>query len=106
MDLSKVMFELKSEPGFREQVGMILIHNGVVRGYSRDGKKVKKLKVSYDYEKIYRIKESYEKRDGIFKILIEAREGEFFPGDDLLWIVVAGDIRENVKRVLSEVLRK
>ena len=51
-----------------------------------------------------RIVKEYSKKPGIFKILIHAKEGEFKPGDDLLYIVVAGDIRDNVKPVLSEVL--
>ena len=30
--------------------------------------------------------------------------GTFQPGDDLLYIIVAGDIRENIKPVLAELL--
>lgn len=41
---------------------------------------------------------------GIFAILAEAREGLLKPGDDLLFLVVAGDIRENVKSVFAELL--
>ena len=37
-------------------------------------------------------------------IIIEALAGRFVPGDDLLYIIVAGDVRENVKPVLAEVL--
>ena len=31
-------------------------------------------------------------------------EGELFVGDDLLYVVVAGDLRENVFGVMSEVI--
>ena len=105
MDLNKALAELKKTPGFADRVGMVLIHNGVVRGYSRDGqKKIKELSVKPDQETIAAIKQEYGQRPGIFAVLIQAREGIFRPGDDLLHIIVAGDIRENVKPVLSEVL--
>jgi molybdopterin synthase catalytic subunit len=35
---------------------------------------------------------------------VEAKSGRLKPGDDLLFIIVAGDIRENVKPVLSDLL--
>lgn len=45
-----------------------------------------------------------ERRPGIFCILAEAVDGELRPGDDVLFLVVAGDIRENVKAVFAELL--
>jgi len=104
MEIAKVLSILKNDPNFKENVGMILIHNGVVRGISRNGKKVKKLVIKSDNNKIEQIRKKYESRNGIFKIFIEPRSGEFEPGDDLLWIIVAGDVRENVKEVLSGLL--
>jgi len=106
MDIAKVLATLKKDSNFTDNVGMILIHNGVVRGISREGKKVKKLLVKTDNRKIEQIKKKYESKKGIFKIKIEANAGEFEPGDDLLWIIVAGDFRENVKEVLSDVLEE
>jgi len=38
---------IKNNPNF-EKVGMILCHNGIVRRYSKDGRKVKALKVELD----------------------------------------------------------
>ena len=105
--LISMLKEVKESDGFEDNVGMILIHNGVVRNWSRkDKKEVKKLKVKVDQNKIKEIADEYSKKNGIFKVLIHAKEGEFKPGDDLLYIVVAGDIRDNVKPVLSEVLDK
>ncbi len=105
--LFSLLEKVKKSEGFEDNVGMILIHNGVVRSWSRKGEgKVKKLKVKVDQEKIKKIEEEYSKKPGIFKVLIHANKGEFKPGDDLLYIVVAGDIRDNVKPVLSQVLDK
>ena len=105
MDISKRIAELKKEPGFRAGVGMILVHNGVVRAWSRkDGREVVALEVTPDLEAIEMIRQDCLTRPGIFSIVIEALEGRFVPGDDLLYIIVAGDLRENVKAVLAEVL--
>lgn len=105
MDISQTIAEMKSNPAFAANVGMVLVHNGVVRAWSRkDGEKVIALEVSPDHRKIEEIRQEYLGRKGIFDIRIEARQGRFIPGDDLLFIVVAGDVRENVKPVLSELL--
>ena len=105
MDVNKTIADLKKEPGFKERVGMVLVHNGVVRGTTRDGgKTVTSIKVTPDTEKINAICAEMEKRPGIFRVLAQANSGELYPGDDLLFLVVAGDIRENVKAVLSEAL--
>lgn len=105
MDINKALKELKNKPGFQDNVGMILIHNGVVRNWSRkDRSKVSGLEVTPDYDKIEHLRQEYLKREGIFDIQIQANSGVFNPGDDLLFIIVAGDIRENIKPVLSELL--
>ncbi len=104
MEIDREIARLKKLPGFKEQVGMILIHNGVVRGTSLKGKNVTALRVKPHYDKIEELIHIYERQKGIFKIVVEAREGVFSPGEDLLWIIVAGDVRENVKKVLSSLL--
>jgi len=104
MDISKKIAELKKKSGFVENVGMVLAHNGIVRGRSRDGQLVKSLQVQTDYARIEKLQAKYSQEQGIFAIEVEAKEGEFLPGEDLLFIVVAGDIRPNVKRVLVELL--
>jgi len=107
MDISSAVNRLKQEPGFQDQVGMVLIHNGVVRGHSRGSREaVDSLKVTPDHDIIETLRREYESRPGIFRIVIQANEGEFSPGQDLLFIIVAGDIRENVHPVLSELLNR
>lgn len=34
MDTTKILADLKKRPGFTENVGMVLVHNGVVRGWA------------------------------------------------------------------------
>lgn len=98
---------MKKHPGFAENVGMVLVHNGVVRSWSRkDKQRVTCLEVRPDHAKIEAIRKEFLTSKGIFDIVIEAKEGKFQPGDDLLFIIVAGDIREHVKPVLSELLER
>ncbi|HPD60264.1 MAG TPA: molybdenum cofactor biosynthesis protein MoaE [Thermodesulfobacteriota bacterium] len=105
MDITKVIAEMKREPRFSENVGMILVHNGVVRGWSRqDHKTIACIEVAVNEKKIVDLQREYSRKPGIYKIIIEYRSGKLMPGDDVLFIVVAGDIRENVKPVLSELL--
>ena len=85
-------------------VGMILCHNGVVRGTSRDGAPVSAVDVAADRETIQRIVDEQKKRPGIIDILVEVNEGRLKVGDDLLTIVVAGYIREHVIPVLADTL--
>jgi len=105
MDISKTIAEMKKRPDFNEKVGMILIHNGTVRSWSRhDRQHVTALETEVDFEKITRLRQEYLERPGIYDIIVEARSGRFTPGDDLLFIIVAGDLRENIKPVLAELL--
>ncbi|RJX25461.1 MAG: molybdenum cofactor biosynthesis protein [Desulfurivibrio sp.] len=105
MDISKTIARMKENPAFAENVGMVLVHNGVVRAWSRQGREnVIALEVTPDLARIEAIRQECLAREGIFDIIIEAKAGRFKPGDDLLFIVVAGDLRENVKPVLAEVL--
>ena len=105
MDITKTINEMKKEPGFADNVGMVLVHNGVVRGWSRkDRSNVEYIDVSPDNEKIEIIRKEFENKPGIYKVVVEAKSGRLKPGDDLLFIIVAGDIRENVKPVLSDLL--
>lgn len=105
MDISKALKELKQRPEFTDNVGMILIHNGVVRNWSRkDRAEVTALEVTPDFDKIETLRQEYLQSEGIYEIIIKAYSGTFQPGDDLLYIIVAGDIRENIKPVLSDLL--
>ncbi len=107
MDITQAIGELKKDPRFTDNVGMILVHNGVVRGWSRQGREdVVALEVTPDQAKVEALRREYETRPGIWRVLVEAKSGRFQPGDDLLYIVVAGDLRENVLAVLTELLNR
>ncbi len=105
MNISQTLAELKKDPEFAKNVGMVLIHNGIVRGWSRgDHSEVTAVEVTPDHARVEALCREYEKKPGIYKVLAEACEGKLYPGDDLLFIIVAGALREDVKPVLAELL--
>ncbi len=105
MDLAKAIADVKNTPGFADNVGMMLIHNGVVRGWSRQNKAgVTAVEITPDNAKIQALCEEFQKRPGIFRATAFCRSGILKPGDDVMYIIVAGDIRENVKSALSDLL--
>ena len=104
MDISKMMEAIKQHPDF-DKVGMVLCHNGIVRSTSRDGRKVTGLSVSVDHRKLDQLVSEQKKRPGIFDIRVEiAEDKDLSIGDDVMLLMVAGDIRENVIAVLTETL--
>jgi molybdopterin synthase catalytic subunit len=104
MNITHMIDTIKKHPDYH-RAGMILCHNGVVRDTSRDGRKVSGLTLSVDHEKLRRVIETYKKKSGIVEILVEIAENtNLAVGDDVMLLVVAGDIRENVITVLSDTL--
>ncbi len=105
MDISAAIAEMKKDPEFAENVGMVLVHNGVVRGWSRaDHSTVTGIEITPDYERMEEIRKEIETREGIWRAVAVANEGPMKPGDDVLFLIVAGDIRENVKPALADLL--
>ena len=106
MNISKMMDEIKQHPDFNK-VGMVLCHNGVVRGTSREGRGVKGLSVSVDHRILDQIVSEQKKRPGIVDIRVEiAEDRDLKIGDDVMLLLVAGDIRENVIAVLTDTLNQ
>jgi len=86
------------------KTGMMLFHNGVVRGTSRQGDKVTNIQVKKDDKKIKEIIKEIENLKGITKADAYVFEGEFSIGDDLMYAAVAGDIRDNVFPALQKLV--
>ena len=104
MGIKQLVHEIKKHPEYAK-VGMILCHNGIVRSTSRDGKAVTGLTVQVDHTRLRSIVEKRKQDPGIIEILVEIREDQRLTvGDDVMYLVVAGDIRENVIHTLQRTL--
>ena len=104
MSLTRLIDNIKKHPDYH-QAGMILCHNGVVRSTSRDGRKVSGLTITVNHDKLQKIIEANKQTPGIIEILVDINENRHLSvGDDVMFLVVAGDIRENVIQVLTDTL--
>ncbi|MBU0544427.1 MAG: molybdenum cofactor biosynthesis protein MoaE [Proteobacteria bacterium] len=104
MNLTVLIERIKKHPNYNN-VGMILCHNGVVRGTSRNGRKVSGLKIAVDHAKLKQVVEENKKMPGIIEILVEiAEDKDLLVGEDVMFLVVAGDIRDNVIKSLNDTL--
>lgn len=85
-------------------IGMYLVHNGVVRETARarvrDGetetRPVRGMRFSYDRETLDAVIADAQELEGIHYIRVWLNEGELQVGDDLMYVLVGGDIRPHV----------
>jgi|GEM_PF-317417 len=66
-----------------ESLGMILVHNGLVRATSKEGRPVSGMKLSYDRAALDELVRRMRDTDGIVDIRILINEGELELGGDL-----------------------
>ncbi|NLO28814.1 MAG: molybdenum cofactor biosynthesis protein MoaE [Actinobacteria bacterium] len=84
---------------------MYLCHNGVVRATARDGAVVTGMDLSYDAGRLREVLAEVAARPGIVATRAWVNEGRLVVGDDIMYALVAGDIRENVFPGLQELVR-
>ncbi|PKQ20315.1 MAG: molybdopterin converting factor [Actinobacteria bacterium HGW-Actinobacteria-6] len=85
--------------------GMYLVHNGVVRGTSRDGRPVSGMILSVDRMRLAELLESARLMEGVTHVRAWVNEGELTIGDDIMYVLVAGDIRDHVFDALGALVR-
>jgi len=87
-----------------ESLGMILVHNGVVRGTAKDGKPVKAMQLSYKQDDLDKCVSRLEKGEGITAIRVWINHGSLNIGDDIMYVLVAGRFRTDVLPVFQELI--
>lgn len=95
--------EVKAQPG-SDAVGMMLAHHGVVRGSSRSGEPVRGMALRADRGRFARALAEAAAMPGVFAVRGWVNEGELAVGDDIMKLLVAGDIRENVIAALQRLV--
>ncbi len=78
------------------RIGMVASHLGIVRGHSRDGRIVTAVEVNYDMNALDNIIKDIKKMPGIIEAMVEVKTGLLNVGDEVMYLAVGGDIRENV----------
>ena len=92
MKLEEMVAQIKAHPHISD-AGMILCHNGIVRGTSRDGRRVKTIRVEADQKLLAKIISEIRSRPGIIEVLAEVNQGVLSVGEDIMRVAIAGDIR-------------
>ena len=95
------------------KIGMYLLHNGTVRASARavvregeDLPPVRKMEFSYDREKVDAAAAEAKALPGISLIRVWLNSGELQPGDDIMYVLIGGDIRPRVVDALNFLVGK
>lgn len=91
------------------KIGMYLTHNGTVRQSAKakvrygaeDTKPVTGMVFSYDQKKVDSIIADTYNMDGIYYIKVWLNEGQLEMGDDIMYVLIGGDIRPRVVDALQ-----
>ena len=89
--------------------GMYLTHNGTVRQTAKakvrygeeNTKAVTGMLFSYDEEKVNAVIADAYKLEGIYYIKVWLNEGQLTLGDDIMYVLIGGDIRPRVVDALN-----
>ncbi len=91
------------------KIGMYLTHNGTVRQTAKakvrygeeNTKEVTGMLFSYDREKVDAVVADTYRMEGIYYIRVWLNEGELKVGDDIMYVLIGGDIRPRVVDALN-----
>ena len=91
------------------KIGMYLTHNGIVRQSARakvrlgaqDTKPVTGMYFSYNQEKVDAVIAETYNLEGIYYIKVWLNQGELSVGDDIMYVLIGGDIRPHVVDALQ-----
>lgn len=96
-----------------ENCGMYLTHNGVVRKtakaqvrWNKESAPVTALRFSYDAKKAEAAVERTKKMPGIYYVRVWLNEGKLSVGDDLMLVLIGGDIRPHVVNALESLVEE
>lgn len=100
--------EAKKDPSAK-RIGMYLTHNGVVRATARalaregdiSAALVSGMAFSYDREKVEAAIADTYKLEGVYYVRVWLNEGELSVGDDIMYILIGGDIRSHTVDALQ-----
>ncbi|GEM_PF-89441 len=97
--------EIKERANF-EDLGMFLAHHGVVRATSKDGRRIREMRLAYDRRKLADLVREMEGREGIVAVRVWINEGLLRIGDGIMYALVAGKFRTTVFPVLEELVSR
>lgn len=106
--MDKWLEEAKADESAKK-IGMYLTHNGIVRESAKakvregaeDTRPVTGMYFSYDSAKVDEAIEATYEMDGIYYIRTWLAEGKLQVGDDIMYVLIGGDIRPHIIEALQ-----
>ena len=92
------------ETADQDSLGMILVHEGIVRGTSKTGARIIGMQLTYDKEKLGGKVDELRAKEGIVDIRVWINSGKLKVGDDIMLALVAGRFRTDILPVFVELL--
>ena len=91
------------------QIGMYLTHSGIVRATAKamvregaaDTLPATGMFFAYDADKVEQVIEDTYRLEGVYYIRVWLNEGELTVGDDIMYVLIGGDIRPHVVDALQ-----
>ena len=105
MNIDRILKTVKGHPD-SSKMGMIASHLGLVRETSLNGDLVKSIHVRFDREAIEAIIKDAKKMPGIIEVLVDTCDGQLNVGDEIMAVVVGGDIRDHVFPALIKTVER
>ena len=101
--IDKWLAEAKADESAKK-IGMYLTHNGIVRESAKakvrngdeSARPVSGMYFSYDSAKVDKAVEDTYKLEGIYYIRTWLAEGKLNVGDDIMYVLIGGDIRPHI----------
>ena len=107
VNLPDLFRKLRQDVG--ENVGAIGCFVGVVRGISEEGERVKFLRYQSSEDAVKKLEQmaaDIEKRPNIRRVMIHHIVDQIAPGEDAIYVLVAGHRRDDVFKALPELMNR
>ena len=105
VDFPSLLEKFRRELG--ESVGAIGCFIGVVRGISKEGEEIKSLRYEHSDEAVGKLEEiasDFERSPDISRVMIHHVVDELKPGEDAIYVLVAGKRRGEVFKALPKIM--
>jgi molybdopterin synthase catalytic subunit len=102
-DTDQWVRQIKAQPG-SAGIGMLLVHEGIVRGTSRSGEPVSGMLLGANRSRLDEVLVEAASWQGVLAVRAWVNEGDLTVGDTIMKVAVAGDIRDNVFSALQRLV--
>lgn len=89
-----------------DNLGMILVHNGVVRATSDSGQRVNKISIDYSESELKKLIEEVERLQPVEKVWVWINTGTLSVGEDVMYVIMGGNKRNELFPIFFDFVDK